>query len=168
MDQYTERLVKGRAGSEAFLMLGLGIVLMIAGVVVTMLLTTFGLFVSAIGIFIIVQSMQRFHVEFEYTIFNGDIDVAKIYSKKSRSEIRSIKAEDIQYMASMSNDRARNDLEVKRQLKILDYTEKAPDKTNYYIIFENRNGKEAAYIMDMDEKCIEIMKTALKLKFRKN
>jgi len=167
MEKYTERLVNGRVGSDAFLMMGGGAVLIVGGVAMTILLSTFGLFLVAAGIFVIVQATSRFHIEFEYLIMNGDVDIAKIISKKSRKDLCSIKEGDITSMASMKNDRARNDLEVKKQLKILDYTEKKPDADNYYVIFENKNGKEAAYILDLDEKSVEIMKDALKMKFRK-
>ena len=167
MEKYTERLVKGRVGNDAFLMMGGGVVLIIGGIVMTILLSTFGLFIVAVGIFVIVQATSRFHIEFEYLIMNGDVDIAKIISKKSRKDLCSIKEGDITSMASLNNDRARNDLEVKKQLKILDYTEKKPDADNYYVIFENKNGKEAAYILDLDEKSVEIMKDALKMKFRK-
>ena len=167
MEKYAERLVKGRVGSDAFLIMGIGGALMVAGIAITILLTSFGLFLVLIGGFICSQAVSRFKVEFEYLILDGDIDVAKIYAKKSRKNIRSISAEEIQYMAPMSNDRARNDLEVKRQLKIYDYTEKSSDTSNYYIVFENHNGKESAYILDLEGKSLDLMKEALKAKFRK-
>ena len=167
MDKYTERLVKGRVGSDAFLVIGIGAVLAVGGLTLTLLVTTFGLFILALGIYVIVQGTQRFQVEFEYLILNGDIDVAKIIAKKSRKNIRSIAAEDIQYMASLSNEYAKNDLQIKKMLKIMDFTEKRPDADNYYVIFENKAGKESAYILDLDEKSVELMKEALKLKFRK-
>ena len=86
MEKYTERLVKGRVGNDAFLMMGGGVVLIIGGIVMTILLSTFGLFIVAVGIFVIVQATSRFHIEFEYLIMNGDVDIAKIISKKSRKD----------------------------------------------------------------------------------
>ncbi len=133
----------------------------------TVLLTSFGLFFLAGGIFIIVQAVQRFNVEYEYLILNGDIDIAKIISKKSRKNLRSISAENIQYMAALTNEYAKNDLDIKKQLKIFNYTDGTPDKDSYYVVFENKNGKEAAYILDLDQKSLDIMKDALKMKFRK-
>ena len=167
MEKYSERLVKGRVGTDAFLMMGGGIILAAGGVAMTVLLTSFGLFFLAAGIFIIVQAVQRFDIEFEYLILNGDIDIAKIIAKKSRKNLRSISAEDIQYMAALSNEYARNDLDIKKQLKVYDYTEKRPDSDSYYVVFENKKGKEAAYILDLDQKSLDIMKEALKMKFRK-
>ena len=167
MEKYSERLVKGRVGSDAFLIMGGGIALVIAGVALTMFVTSFGLFLVAAGVFIIVQATQRFHIEFEYLILNGDVDIAKIISKKSRKNLRSISAGDIQYMAPLSNEYAKNDLEIKNQLKIFDYTEKKPEADSYYVIFENKNGKESAYILDLDQKSLDIMKEALKTKYRK-
>ena len=168
MDRYTERLVKGRVGADAFLMIAAGAILVIGGVIMIIVLSTFGLFLIAGGIFIIVQATHRFHIEYEYLILNGDIDIAKIINKSSRKNLSSIRAEDIQYMASMKDDHAKNDLDIKKQLKIHDYTEMDPaKKEEYYVIFENCNGKEAAYILDLDEKSLDIMKEALKQKFRK-
>ena len=70
-------------------------------------------------------------------------------------------------MAPLSNEYAKNDLEIKKQLKIFDYTEKNPEADSYYVIFENKNGKESAYILDLDQKSLDIMKEALKTKYRK-
>ncbi len=167
MDNYSERLVKGRVGSDAFIMVAAGVILAAGGVAMTVLLTSFGLFFLAGGIFIIVQAVQRFNVEYEYLILNGDIDIAKIISKKSRKNLRSISAENIQYMAALTNEYAKNDLDIKKQLKIFNYTDGTPDKDSYYVVFENKNGKEAAYILDLDQKSLDIMKDALKMKFRK-
>ena len=168
MERYSERLVNGRVGADAFLMIGGGVILALGGVIMIIVLSSFGLFFIAGGIFIIVQATKRFRIEFEYLILNGDVDIAKIIAKSSRKNLYSIKAEDITYMASMQDDHAKNDLDIKRQLKVLDFTEKNPQKKeSYYVIFENRNGKEAAIILDLDEKSLDIMKEALKQKFRK-
>ena len=75
-----------------------------------------GLPVLVLGIYVAFYSRQLFSVEFEYLILNGDVDVAKIIAKKSRKNIRSIAAEDIQYMASLSNEYAKNDLQIKKML----------------------------------------------------
>ena len=167
MDKYSERLVKGRVGADAFLLMGIGVILSAGGIAVTLLFSSFGLFILLVGIFVIIQSTQRFHIEYEYLILNGDVDIAKIMSKKNRKNLNSISVDDIQYMAALSNEYAKNDLDIKKQMKVYNYTDLTPDEGSYYVIFENKNGKEAAYILDLDEKSLDIMKEALKAKFRK-
>ena len=71
MERYSERLVNGRVGADAFLMIGGGVILALGGVVMIIVLSSFGLFFIAGGIFIIVQATKRFRIEFEYLILNG-------------------------------------------------------------------------------------------------
>ena len=72
MDRYTERLVKGRVGVDAFLMIAAGAILVIGGIIMIIVLSSFGLFLIAGGVFIIVQATHRFHIEYEYLGKYGD------------------------------------------------------------------------------------------------
>ena len=165
MDKYTERLVKGRAGSDAFLVIGIGAVLAVGGLTLTLLVTTFGLFILALGIYVIVQGTQRFQVEFEYLITNGDIEVSKIIAKKSRKVVREIRAEDIKKMAPLAKDSVRNDVDRTDKKRVFDYT--AGDRGDYYVAYESLKGTECLYILDLEGESLQLMKDVLKSAFEK-
>ena len=164
MDKYKERLVKGKPGGEVFGIMAIGGVLIAGGIAVMILLHPLGFFLIPIGIVLIVQGMQHMNVEFEYLIVNGDIEISKIVNKNSRKILREITVEDIQRVAPLSNDRVKNDLEGNDRRKVYDYTDGTGGPL-YYVVFERSKDKEAAYILDLDEECVQLMAETLKRKF---
>ena len=80
MDRYNERLVPGRPGSEARLVFGVGIMLILAavglvaaGFAVKPIIALGSLPAVVLGVYIIIYSRQLFQVEFEYLLVNGDM-----------------------------------------------------------------------------------------------
>ncbi len=172
MDRYTERLVKGRPGSEARLTLGAGIFLILAacglvvtGILVKAIIAAVALPVLVLGIYVIIYSMQLFQVEFEYLITNGDIEVSKIIAKKRRKVVREVRAEDITKMSSLAKDQARNDLDRADRRKVYDYT--SGEEGEYYLVYEKVKGEECLYVLDLDEESVQLMKDILKSKYVK-
>ncbi|MBR0146590.1 MAG: hypothetical protein IJM25_08035 [Eubacterium sp.] len=163
MDKYKERLVKGRPGKEVFGIMAAGVVLIAAAVAVMLLVHSLGFFLIPIGVVLIMQGVQHLHVEFEYLIVNGDIEIDRIVNKNSRKILREITVENIQRIAPLSNDRVKNDLEVNNRRKVIDYTEGA-DSGMYYVVFERAGEKETAYILDLDEECLQLLEDTPALK----
>ncbi len=172
MDRYTERLVKGRPGSEAKLVFGLGILcilgaigLVVTGIMVKAVIAAIALPVFVLGVFIIYYSLQLFQVEYEYLITNGDIEISKIIAKKRRKVVREIRAEDIVRMSSLSNERARNDLSRVDSRRVEDYT--AGEDKSYFVIEEKVKGTEYYYVLDLEGESEQHMKDVLKTKVEK-
>ncbi|MCR4837448.1 MAG: DUF6106 family protein [Eubacterium sp.] len=166
MDKYKERLVKGRPGGEVFGIMAIGAVLIAAGVAVMLLVHALGFFLVPIGGVLIFQGIQHMNVEYEYLIVNGDIEISKIINKNSRKILREITAEDIQRVAPLSNDRVKNDLEVNTRRKVYDYTDGTGGEL-YFVVFERAKEKDSAYILDLDEECVQLLEDTLKRKFER-
>ena len=166
MDRYKERLVKGRSGRDvAGFMIG-GIALITIGLLITVLVHQAGLFIIPVGVVLIVMAVQRMSVEFEYLILNGDIEIAKIISKKSRKTVWEITAGDVQYAAPADSDTVKNDMERKSNLEVYDYTAGEDATGTCYAFLEQKDSKERMSILDLDEECISLLKETLKSKFR--
>lgn len=162
MDQYNERLVKGRPsmGDKAAL-IG-SYVLVVIGAFLT-LKVSFGLILLAGAIALAVFMSGRTSVEYEYTIYNGNIEVSKIYSMKSRKSIQEISAEDITGIYPLSDDHVKNDREVNTKLRVVDYTEQQKEE-DYYAVYVTKNSNEILYIMDFNEECLKHFQARMKSK----
>lgn len=177
MDRYNERLVPGRPGSEARLVFGVGIVLILAavglvaaGFAVKPIIALGSLPAVVLGVYIIIYSRQLFQVEFEYLLVNGDIEVSKIIAKKRRKVVREIRVEDITRMAPLSNDRVKNDISRVEKRQVFDYTagtETAEESGAYYVVVEKVKNVESFYILDLNDDCRQHMKEVLKSRFEK-
>ena len=177
MDRYNERLVPGRPGSEARLVFGVGIVLILAavglvaaGFAVKPIIALGSLPAVVLGVYIIIYSRQLFQVEFEYLLVNGDIEVSKIIAKKRRKVVREIRAEDITRMAPLSNDCVKNDISRVEKRQVFDYTagtETAEESGAYYVVVEKVKNVESFYILDLNDDCRQHMKEVLKSRFEK-
>jgi len=164
MDRYSERLVKGRAGSNAYLLTALSILVILLGIASFLFVDAGGgLFLLVLGVTGIVLVRDLYNIEYEYIITNGDIDIAKIIAKKSRKLVKSIPAGDILSIESLDNPRVKNDLEVKKDIVIRDYTEKAKNGS-YYVVQAKEKDKVVFNIMDLDEKSVDNIRYALKHK----
>ncbi len=166
MDKYKERLVKGKPGNEVFAIMAVGALLVAGGIAVMLLVHALGFFLLPIGGILIWQGLQHMHVEYEYLIVNGDIEISRIVNKNSRKILREITVENIQRVAPLSNDRVKNDLEVNNRRKVIDYTDGTGGEL-YFVVFERDKEKESAYILDLDEECVELLAETLKRKFER-
>ena len=167
MDRYNERLVKGHPGPEAKAAVAAGVLvflaaigLVVTGILVKAVIAIAALPVLVIGVYVMIYAMSLFHVEFEYNITNGDIEVAKITAKKRRKTIREIRGEDITRVARASDDRVKNDLSRADKKKVADYT--AQEEGEYYVVFEKVKGTDYMYVLDLNEECLQHLREVLK------
>ncbi len=164
MDKLNERVVKAKADSSAVLSVAGSIFVILMGLFLTVTVTPFSLLVVVIGSYLLAYVKDGLKLEYEYTLTNGDIDVAKILDKKRRKEIRSISADSITYMNYADSERVRNDLEVKKgQVLIRDYSGVAEDG-KLVAIYSSDGNRDSIDIFSFDEKCLNHMKDVLKMK----
>lgn len=165
MDRYNERLVVGRAGKGAYLVSCISVLAILFGAF-TLLFVDAGLGLLFIvgGIAALVMGRELYSVEFEYIITNGDIDIAKITAKKSRKQLKAIRADQLISLDSLSDPRVKNDLEVKKDIVIRDFTKKDKNATTYYVVQSKEEGKTVYNILDLDEKSVDNIRYALKHK----
>ena len=182
-DKYNERLVKGRPAGKDYLYIVLSIIGIIASLVLTLTISTLFMFLMAIMIYLTIVFFRNLKVEYEYIITAGTIDVAKITNASKRKEICSVDPEKITLMTLVSEDKVKNDLDIKRDLEVLDFTDggwtqepTAETKMNitpsdaselsensiYVAVYDDDNGKKRLMVFDFNASCIEHMKMYLK------
>ena len=170
MDKTNERIVNGKAESKTYLAMVGCILLMLVGVVLLLLLPTVGFLVIMAGGYLIYMVKDGLSVEYEYTLINGDIDIAKILSKSRRKELRSIEVKDITYMDFADSDKVKNDLEVKKGQAVNKnntdgFSQQDDTREGKPVAIYSKSGeKEYIEIFDFDEKCVTHMKDVLKMK----
>ena len=167
MDRMNERVVKGKADGRTFLGLIAAVVLIMIGALAVVFIPSFGIFggiVAVAGVYLFIYIKEGLNMEYEYTLTNGDIDVAKILSKSRRKEVLSIAVGDITYMDYADSDKVKNDLEVKKgKAKIHFYNGSAEDGKDV-AVYSTSGNNEVISIFNFDEKCITHMKEVLKMK----
>ena len=175
-DRYNERLVKGRPSGKNYLYIALAILGIVVSLFLTFTVSSLFLFLAAGMIYLTVRGFQSLKIEYEYILTAGTVDVAKITNASRRKEICTVDPEKITLMNLVSDDKVRNDLEIKRDLQIIDFTdggwaaETAPDypdsnsenDTIYVAIYDEDNGKKRLMVFDFNTSCIEHMKQYLK------
>lgn len=166
-DRMNERVVEAKAEGKTFFgMIGASLMIFI-GAFVT-IFVPYGGIVGAIiamtGVYIFIYAKEGLNLEYEYTLTNGDIDVAKIMAKSRRKDIFSISVDDITYMDYADSDKVKNDLEVKKgQVKVNKFAGSSEDGKDV-AIYSKKGDKETISIFNFDEKCINHMKDVLKIK----
>ena len=164
MDKLNERVVEAKVDGSTILSMAGTILVILVGVFLTLTVTPFALLVIVIGVYLMTIVKDGLKMEYEYSLTNGDIDVAKILSKSRRKDIRSISADNITYMDYADSDKVINDLDIKKgQAFIRDYSGIAEDGTRV-AIYSSDGNKEAIEIFSFDEKCLNHMKDVLKMK----
>jgi hypothetical protein len=76
-----ERVVQAKAEGSTYLAIAGCILLILLGVFLMFTISAYGLVISVIGGYLIAHFKEGFNLEYEYTLTNGDIDIAKIFAK---------------------------------------------------------------------------------------
>ena len=167
MDRYNERLIKGTAGVGPILRIILGILLVCISVAVVIFYPNKPLMMIVVlmfgaGCVLIHFSREALNVEFEYILTNGDIEISKILSKSRRKLVTEIEAASVVKVDRADSDVAKNEISLGR-MKIYKYTGKEQQGT-MVAIYAGEGDKAAIYVLDMDEKCIDHLKSVFKSK----
>ncbi|MCR5214243.1 MAG: DUF6106 family protein [Eubacterium sp.] len=162
MDRYNERLISGKASMGAILGLVGAIILTVIGAGLFLFTPPIGVLILVVGIALIVFAKDGLSVEYEYIITNGDIEIAKILSKKKRKGVANIESEKINRMERADNDRVKNDISLGKY-KVKSFVGKESSE-NEIAIFVGEGDNQEIYVLDFDDKCIDHMNQVLKLK----
>lgn len=164
MDKYNERLVKGKPDAKDLALVIASALVVLVGIYLIIFVTfSFGVLVLALGVFCVGSTFGNLSVEYEYTLTNGDIDIAKIIAMKKRKTIGSIKLGDILCMDKADSNKVTHDIQEGADTILRNYTQNDPE-ASYYAIYTGENNKKIISIFDFDEKCVEHMKFYLKTK----
>ena len=97
------------------------------------------IFLLALIVMVIVDSIifKRMNLEFEYSYFNGDLDVDKIMNREARKRLFSAKVKEMDIIAPTDSDALRG----YQHLKVLDYSSQKPDRSTYEMVATYRGEK---------------------------
>ena len=157
MEQITECLVK-KEPDKADILKKTGIVVaaFVCAIISMMIaaniqfLNSFGLLFAALVLYVAYKLAQTTDIEFEYCAINGDIDVDKIFAKKSRKKYISVTADKIEKIVPVESEELASRTDIKKTYFAARSKE---DDTNYAIIFKDKKGFSKLIIVD-DEKLI--------------
>lgn len=154
MDNYIEQIVKKKTDATQRLKLFGAVFVTIIGVAAMIFYDmSVGLMLAAAGGFLIYFANMAQDLEYEYVFVNADCDIAKIIGGQSRKEVFSIKGGDVQRVLAYSSPEFQNELQVKGDMVIKDFTSgMKANQDNWYMFLINDNGKTIAVGLELNDK----------------
>lgn len=130
-DIFTELIVTRRPKASDTIKKAILIILTVASAAAGLLLAL-PFFIAFIVLLIVDYFLfPRFNVEYEYSYVNGNLDIAAVYSKQSRKELKSIDLTEADCVAPMSSHHLDG---FKQTYKIRDYSAQDPDQEPYAVV----------------------------------
>ncbi len=164
MDRYNERLVYGKTEGKTYFKLFLVSLFMFSSFFCMMTISTIFLFLVPISIFLLFRVLDWTRLEYEYTLTNGDMQIAKIAAAKKRKEIMTINLSDMKSLENVSSGKVQNDLKRTGTYDVFDFTEQVKGE-EYYALYVKTTKNDRIVILDLDETSLEHMKIFMKSKF---
>lgn len=93
---------------------------------------------------------KRMNLEFEYSYFNGEFDVDKIFNRSSRKKVFTTDIKKMEMFAPVGNDSLRG----YQRLKVYDFTSKNPDSKVYEMVTPYR-GEMVRVWLEPNENLLE-------------
>lgn len=153
MNEYmTEQLVKKRKTlKDTAIKFGL-----IALTVLSLLLCGNAIFMILFLVLLFVDYyvLRRMDVEYEYTYFDGELDIAKVMNKQFRKELFSTNIkEDMEIIAPSEHA----DLRYHQVEKTFDYSSMVPENSTYTMVTKYK-GQKVKVILEPNEKILNAMR----------
>ena len=157
-DSYVEYAVKTKAESNFYIGVVSGILCILLGVFL-LLFDLIGVAVFLIGICLIVYFGKTKNVEYEYIITNGNVEISAIYAASRRKIKKQFDATQIKMICPGNSNRISGENIEKKY----DYTSKDKEQPSVAVVIEKDEKKELV-LMELNDKCIEHMKSYLRHK----
>ena len=151
-DIYIEQLVKRKNTKRTMLLR----ILLIIGAVATLPTIVFSPFFIMAPIFLVLMAVVYFkstNVEYEYSYFNGSIEIDQIQAKQFRKKLVSIDLDEVEVVAPTGS------LEIQqyRRLKKYNYSSRRKGIPTYQMAI-NHKGKRARIVFEPKEEILTEMK----------
>lgn len=152
-DFMTEQLVKRKTtGKDIFIKASLITLTVLSGLL--MLQSMIATIVFMILVFVDMYLLKRLDVEYEYTYFDGNLDVAKIMKKQLRKELFSTDIkEDMEIIAPTGSPA----VEQYKVDKVLDYSTLYKENKTYTMVTLHK-GQKVKMIFEPNEKMLNSMR----------
>lgn len=150
-DFYTEQLVKQRATMRTWLK-RFGLILVTVALFLAVFVEPLALPFSFIMLMVDAHFFKRFNLEFEYTYFNGDLDIDRIKGEESRKRVFETNMKDVEVIAPTGSI----ELHPYKRLKTYDYSSNTKNKT--YEMITVKKGQKVKIIFEPNQEILEGMK----------
>ncbi|MBR1598466.1 MAG: hypothetical protein IJ661_06150 [Lachnospiraceae bacterium] len=157
-DSYVEYAVKTKPEKNFYLGVTGGILCIFLGVFL-LLFDLIGIAIVLIGICLIVFFGKTKNIEYEYIITNGNVEISAIYGASRRAVKKQFDATLIKMVCPGDSNR----IEGQQFDKRYDYTSKDKEAGSVAVVIE-RDDKKELVLLELNDKCIEHMKTYLRHK----
>ena len=154
-DLFTELIVAKKPTAKDALLKALLILALLASAVLGLQIPPFMLVFLGIAIAIYFL-WPRFKVEYEYSYVNGEIDIAKIFSKQSRKDLARISLEDVECVAPLGSGELDS---YGATFKTVDYSAGDPEYKPYVIVKGGENSQKI--LVQLDEAMVEDLRRRL-------
>lgn len=151
-DTFIEQLVKQRQTTSNLLKKCGLIVLTVLSVFLVLLMPVL-LPLPVLLIVLDVFLMKRMDLEFEYSYFNGDLDIDKIMAKQSRKRVFSTDMESMIVVAPAGSI----ELQPYKQLKGIDYSSNTGNGKVYELV-TNCNGRKVKVLLEPSQELLDGMR----------
>lgn len=148
-DFYTEQLVKRKTGGKE---IGIKVLLIVAiiGAVFLSFIFTLGIVIALALIIAAVILFQRLDVEYEYSYYNGEMDIDIIYHKAKRKRVFSMHVNDMELLAPAGAAELRE----YQSMKGIDYSSGNKDAKLYTMIL-SKSGQKTKIVFEPQQEIVE-------------
>ncbi len=151
-DTFIEQLVKQRQTTSNLLKKCGLIVLTVLSVFLVLLMPVL-LPLPVLLIVLDVFLIKRMDLEFEYSYFNGDLDIDKIMAKQSRKRVFSTDMESVIVVAPVGSI----ELQPYKQLKCIDFSSNTGNGKVYELV-TNSNGRKVKVLLEPSQELLDGMR----------
>lgn len=140
------------------IMMGLGVVLFLAGLFYGFPFTLLGILLCVVGLLFCGGAWllgQNAKVEYEYLYLDKELSVDKIKNQSDRKKVATYKLETMEVMAPKASHR----LDPYQNLKVRDFSSETKEGNAFELVVEGEKGKERI-IIDTNEELIKAMRMA--------
>ncbi|MBO4864307.1 MAG: hypothetical protein J5517_08065 [Eubacterium sp.] len=162
MDRYDERIIKGKPAPVSFLLIALAVLLTIVGLVLFLVSPMLSCMVVFAGVAWIIFAKDGLDIEYEYILTNGDVEVAKILSKKRRKTMKEIESSSVTKIDYASSEYVKNDISLGKA-KVRKYVGKE-EEGKLIAIYTGDADHQTITLIDANDKMIDHLKAVYKVK----
>lgn len=152
-DSYVEQIIDVKTPYVFFARLGLSVMFIVLGILLTVNHIILALAFILMGMIFFNMVKDERRVEYEYTLSNTHVEVAVIYNKTKRKELRGFDLDTISVIVPGTSKRFEN----MPKLQVYDYTSCYEDG-NIVMFYYEQSGKKYLFKLEPNEAVMEHIK----------
>lgn len=125
----------------------------VALILVTVLSLVVGIWLTIILVIVDMFLFKRMDVEYEYSFYNGDLDIDKVIAKESRKKQFSTNIKDMDLLAPSGAQ----ELLGYQRLKVIDYSTRTAGNRTYEMV-TSKDGEKVRVVFEPNEEMLNAMR----------